>query len=258
MSAYLKKIKTDGLTDALKFRMELLQVTTESQAKRALMQLSAACKWGMKHRLIESNPLDGMYLELNATTPPPPMAFTAEERDRIIEAFKNDDRKGMNYKHYAPFVEFLFLTGCRPCEAIGLRWINITPDCSRIHFRESIVEVSGRLERRDETKTRYNRWFTCGKRLKGLLQSIKPETFDDSTLIFPSPKGKTIGLSNFNDRAWTTILTELGLKFKDGVEITTYNCRDTFITLQITAGRSDTEVGRWVGIQALTAISRHC
>lgn len=54
-------------------------------------------------------------------------------------------------------------------------------------------------------------------------------------------------MSNFNDRAWTTILTELNLKFKDGVEITTYNCRDTFITLQVMAGRSDTEVGKWVG-----------
>lgn len=96
------------MTDALKFRMELLQVTTESQAKRALMQLSAACKWGMKHRLIESNPLDWMYLELNATTPPPPMAFTAEERDRVIKAFKNDDRNSApagncpGRNHHAP------------------------------------------------------------------------------------------------------------------------------------------------------------
>jgi len=247
VTAYLKKIKTDGLKDAIKFRMELLQVTTQGQAKRALMQLSACCRWALKNRLIEHNPLDGMYLELEAPKPIPPMAFSAEERDRIIETFKNDSRKGINYRHYAPFVEFMFLTGCRPSEAIGLRWINITPDCGRIHFCESIVEVSGKLERRTETKTGIRRWFTCGERLQTLLQSIKPEVITDETLVFPSPKGKAIGLSNFNDRAWNTILNQLNLKIKDGVEMTAYNCRDTFITLQCVNGITSTQVARWVG-----------
>jgi len=111
----------------------------------------------------------------------------------------------------------------------------------------AFVEVSRRLERRDETKTGYDRWPTCDERLKSLLQSIKPESINENTLVFPSPKGKAIGLSNFNDRAWNTILTELNLKVKDGIEMTTYNCRETFITLQIMAGRSDTQVGKWVG-----------
>lgn len=86
------------------------------------MQLSAACKWTIQHQIIDANPLNGMYKDLAATTRDPPIAFSAEERDCIIEAFENDTRKGINYRHYTNFVKFLFWTGCRPCEAIGLRW----------------------------------------------------------------------------------------------------------------------------------------
>lgn len=247
VAAHLTRCKIDGLSDPLKFRMKLLQVTTQAQARRSLMQLSAACKWGIKHRLIESNPFDGMYKELETTKPDPPMAFTVEERDQIIAAFENDTRSGINYRHYAPFIKFLFLTGCRPCEAIGLRWRSISPDCSKIHFHESIVEVSGKLTRRGETKTGVKRWFSCTPKLQSLLQSIRPEHPNLDALVFPSPKGRAIGESNFGDRAWKNVLTELGLSTKDGIKMTPYNCRDTFITLQALTGNSSTTIARWVG-----------
>lgn len=245
--AHLKRCKTDGLQEPLKFRMELLQATTESQARRTLMQLSAACKWGMKHSMIAANPFEGMYKELAPSKPSPPVAFSVEERDRIIEAFENDKRPGMNYRHYAPFVKFLFWTGCRPCEAIGLQWEKVAPDCSRIHFCESIVEVSGRLERRYEDKTAIKRWFSCTSRLQELLQQIKPESPNPKDLVFPSSKRKAIVESNFSDRAWIKILSKLGLERKDGIKMTPYNCRDTFITLQATQGNSSTTIARWVG-----------
>ncbi|BAU09658.1 phage integrase, putative [Leptolyngbya sp. NIES-3755] len=88
----LEKCPTDGLEDPLKFRMELMQVTTEDSVRRTLMQISAACKWGMKHKLCSENPFDGMYKEFEISKSPPPVAFSVEERDRIIAAFK--DHKG--------------------------------------------------------------------------------------------------------------------------------------------------------------------
>lgn len=247
VTSYLEKCSSDGLEDPLKFRMELLQVTTQSQARRALMQLSACCKWATRHGLAGGNPFEGMYKELEPTTPPPPLSFSVEERDRIIEAFETHKGKGINYRHYAPFVKFLFWTGCRPCEAIGLRWGSVTHDCSRIHFHESIVEVSGKQVRRKETKTGVKRWFSCTSKLQALLQSICPETPDPGALVFPSPKGGAIGETNFGDRAWKTILTSLNLHEKDKVKITPYNCRDTFITLQAVQGNSSTTIARWVG-----------
>jgi len=108
VTSYLEKCETNGLQDALEFREELLKVTTPGQVRRALMQLSACCKWASQHGLIEKNPFDGMYKELPPTVPAPPISFTVLERDAIISAFESHKGKGMNYKHYAPFVKFLF------------------------------------------------------------------------------------------------------------------------------------------------------
>jgi integrase len=245
--AHLNRCKIDGLAEPLKFRMGLLRVTTQSQAKRSLMQLSAACKWGMKHGLVVTNPFEGMYKELEATKPDPPMAFSVEERDRIISAFENDSRSGIDYRHYAAFVKFLFWSGCRPCEAIGLRWGSVMADCSKIHFHESIVEVSGKQVRRKETKTGVERWFTCPTRLQALLRSLRPGKPNPDSLVFVSPKGGAIGESNFASRGWKKVLTDLGLESKDGIKMTPYNCRDTFITLQAVQGNSSTMIARWVG-----------
>jgi len=44
VTSHRDKCRTDDLKDPIKFRRELLKVTTESQARRTLMQLSAACK----------------------------------------------------------------------------------------------------------------------------------------------------------------------------------------------------------------------
>lgn len=247
VAAHLSKCSTDGLENALKFRMELLQVTTESQARRTLMQLSAACNWGMRHGLVPSNPLNGMYKELEASKAAPPISFTVEERDCIIQAFETHCGKGINYQHYAPFIKFLFWSGCRPCEAIGLRWGSIKTDCSKIHFHESIVEVSGKLTRRNETKTGKERWFSCYPKLQDLLLSLRPDNSAPDALVFPAPKGGAISETNLNQRGWSTVLTSLKLAQKEGVKMTLYNCRDTFITLQAIQGTASNVIARWVG-----------
>jgi hypothetical protein len=81
VAAHIRKCKTDGLKNPLKFWTELLKATTESQARRSLMQISAACDWGLKHNLIQENPFSGMYLDMLQSKAPPPVAFTVEERD---------------------------------------------------------------------------------------------------------------------------------------------------------------------------------
>ncbi len=34
---------------------------------------------------------------------------------------------------------------------------------------------------------------------------------------------------NFNQRAWSAIVTSLGLDVKEGINMTLYNCRDTLL-----------------------------
>ena len=48
--------------------------------------------------------------------------FTKEERDLIINTFAGD----RYYSHYTSYIRFLFFTGCRPSEAIALKWKHIT------------------------------------------------------------------------------------------------------------------------------------
>jgi integrase len=261
----ISKCPTDGLSDPLKFRMELMQATSEGYVRKTLIQLSAACKWGMKHKLCNENPFDGMYKDFELPKPKPPIAFTVEERDRIIQAFKDHKGNltkrgyvGFKYSYYAPLIEFLFLTGCRPCEAIGLRWRSVASNFSKIHFHESIVEINGKLVQRDEDKTGAKRWFPCPQKLQSLLQSIKPESCDPDSLVFPAIKDKTkaINESNLNQGAWETILKQINLLYKEvddhpePIKMTLYNCRDTFITLQAEQGISTDVIARWVGNSA--------
>jgi integrase len=73
--------------------------------------------------------------------------------------------------------------------------------------------------------------------------------------VFVSPKGGArcfadtarVSESNFASRGWNKVLTNLGLESKDGIKMTPYNCRDTFITLQAVQGNSSTTIARWVG-----------
>ena len=147
LARILDKIPSTPITDALMVKAELEKVTTIHQTKRILIQLGATCDWASKHGLIDDNPYKGMAGELpkfRYQLEPKPNAFTEEERDQIIETFKNHRGNwngkgytGFNYAHYAPFVEFLFLTGCRPSEAIRLRWKHISEDCGLINGKPS-------------------------------------------------------------------------------------------------------------------------
>lgn len=55
VTGHLQQCPTDGWQNALKFRAERLKITTQDQTRRSLMQLSAACKWGMKHGLVQAS-----------------------------------------------------------------------------------------------------------------------------------------------------------------------------------------------------------
>ncbi|HIK04968.1 MAG TPA: DUF3596 domain-containing protein [Trichormus sp. M33_DOE_039] len=249
------------LLDALKVKAELEKLTTVSQTKRALTQLNAACNWAVKHKLIDSNPYMGMANEMpkyRYQLEPKPNAFTEEEREKIIAAFEQHRGNwngrgytGINYRHYASFVEFLFLTGCRPSEAIGLQWKHIREDCGCIRFEESVTTSGNGIPTRVQgSKNNRKRQFPCSERLRKLLISIKPENLDFDALVFPSPKGKVINYNNFCNNAWDRIVDPIK------PDTTPYSCRDTFITLQIMKGVSESVIAKWCDT-SVSMIEKH-
>jgi integrase len=230
------------VADTLAVHRKLESVTTLDRTKDGLMYLSAACKWGLKHGLVAANFFEGMANELpqhRYQTDPNPNAFTEMERDKVLAAFKGDNRKGKNYRHYSAFVAFLFGVGCRPSEAIGLRWQHISEDCQFVDFVGSIVQVRNQRVYSDKSKNNRTRRIAVSLGIQSLLATLKTEDCCPDALVFPGPEGDAINYRNFSRRAWHTLVDPIKPK------TTPYSCRDTFITLQLLKGVPSTVIAKW-------------
>ncbi len=105
--------------------------------------------------------------------------FSVKERDAVIAAFAANSW----YRHYAPFVTFLFRTGCRPSEAVALQWKHVSQDFSTIGFEEAIITHNGGLMRRKGLKTQESRKFPANGTLRALLGEWRSAEAKPSDLI---------------------------------------------------------------------------
>jgi len=160
--------------------------------------------------------------------------FTQNELRRIIEAFKNT--------HYKHFVMFMAYTGCRPSEAIGIRWEDIEFPNMRIRFSESLSknQLTGKRERK-ATKTGKVRYTPLSEWLLGELAMMNFD-HDATGLIFTTPDGCIIDDSNFLAREWKPRLKSAGVRYRSP-----YNLRHTFISHALQKGVDVVTVASWVG-----------
>ena len=167
-----------------------------------------------------------------------PRPFTAYEKSILLSnIWENESR--IDYF----FVYFMLLTGCRPSEAVGFTYGQIKE--RHLLVDRSITEQKGKLYYNNETKTKGDRLFPLYKELEDLIHDLyewrnenDDRELDYSWLIF-SHDGKTpIRLSNFRHRVWSQVAPK---------DSTPYNCRDTFITEQLSKGVSATIIANWVG-----------
>ncbi|PAX45844.1 Arm DNA-binding domain-containing protein [Brunnivagina elsteri] len=234
-------IKT--LDKAVAIRDWLIANKSPLSAKKTLTQFSACCNWAVKSQLIEDNPFEDMASDIKVPkgnfeeTDINP--FSVSERDRIIQAFKEN----RYYKHYAPLIEFLFITGCRPSEAVALQWKHIASDFTIIRLEQAVVLSLSGLICKPGLKTQKKRVFPINNRLAGLLKSIQPVDVSGETKVFPSPEGNWIDVHNLSKRAWKTVLKTL-----DSVEYRNlYQTRHTFITMALKNGVDVKDVATMVG-----------
>ena len=159
-------------------------------------------------------------------------AFSREDMETIIKAF---------YEHpkcvdYAPLVEFLFLTGCRPSEAYGLTWDNVKIFKS-IRFEYSLSMVTKQMK---GTKTNKVRLFDLRKnnRLNNLL--VELEKSRKTTYVF-SVKGQPLRHPNLSNRwgsqgengigNYPSIVLSLAKKGQVKQYLKPYAMRHTYISL---------------------------
>jgi integrase len=268
IASHIRKLPTRSLDDEIVIRDHLLENNSAYTANRVWVQLNACCKWAKRSKLIAENPFADMRddFKLNVTDPDQLKdidSFSKEEMETVVAAFENHPR----HHRYTPFVKFLFWTGARTSEAVGLKWKHISPDFKTITFSEAVVNVSSKGIRKC-TKTKKSRKFPLFSlpKLVELLQSLKPENFDPESPVFPSATGKLINAHSFNANVWKGcknhgkqidgIVTKLAKAGRIDHYRPQYQTRHTFITLQIAAGKSCTTVARWVGNHA-SVIEKH-
>ena len=236
-------LPTQALEDAVLIRDWLMENRTVNGAKRTLTQLSACCDWATKSGLIHENPFRGMAKDIKAPKAESDEGdvdpFTLEERDRIIEAFRNNRFFG----YYAPLIEFLFLTGCRPSEAVALLWKHISEDGRVITFEQAVVRGERTLEVKPYLKTQKRRVFPANAKVSALLCGLRTTTVKPEDKVFPSPRGTWIDTHNLSGRGWKTILEEL-----DEIEYRNlYQTRHTFATLAIQHGMGVKDLSKVIG-----------
>lgn len=229
-----QQVSTINISKAEKFSEWLtVHKLSPGQCKRRLEEIRACWNWALKQDLVVDNPWTELPRRIKIPPKQMPKPFSKEEVQAIIQGFRTD----RYYHHYADYVEFLFGTGCRTGEAIGLRWRHLNDDCSTIWIGESISRGVHKA-----TKTNKARTITLTSKLQEMLLAKRPPIPDPEGLVFTSPKGTTIDDHNFRNRAWEKILNKLDIDYRKP-----YNTRHTLISHALAQGMNPVEVAQLTG-----------
>jgi integrase len=236
---WMNKIPYDW-HDALSVRAYLITNTTNYMAVAVLRGISLAINWGIRVGVIpdQKNPYARMGTDLKAKRPGAGRkganALSESEQAELIKLFAESPR----YSEFHNFAQFLFLTGCRPSEAVGITWGQVSPNYDRLTFDRSIVQIDSKFVHNQYSKTNRTREFPIANQLAKLLQSLGRKA--DSKLIF-MVNDQPIDYHAKFYLAWK----KLSLQALNRPS-TPYNARDTFITRQIEHGIPIGLVAQWV------------
>ena len=197
-------------------------------------------------KLIDENPFE--KIELNRISKTDVECFEPEEVKAIIAAFYSNkfNPKSSRYQHsfYAPMVEFLALTGCRPEEAHALTWEDIKLKGGKTYIRFNKAYSKGVLL--SHTKNHTIRLFPCNNQLQQCLERTLKKS-NPNNLIFAGVKGSYISQNDFRRYNWTTVVKSLVKTGEIEKYLKPYCLRHSFITRQIREGVDIATVARLSG-----------
>lgn len=211
------------LETSIEIRDWLLAHYSADTSRRTLVQLSASSKWGVESDMLRTNPFEGVQRHIRQKRPSDKAwaSFTLPERDRIIQEFELEE------PFFAPWVKFLFWTGCRPEEAAALRWEHISADCTEILFSEAAPVDTREIQGTKNGKTTR---FPANARLQRLLREMRPVDVGRCDRIFQGRIGSTFNYHNFQTRNWKPLVERLVSEGKVSFYLSQYHCRHTWIT----------------------------
>lgn len=228
-----RAVETIGKADISLFISHIqAEGKTPETLKRKLFYLKAAWDWAIECELCTKNPWKNLPRLVRDNPIDLPKPFTQEEIQKILETFDSFE----NYRQLTPFVKFLFGTGCRTGEAIGLRWGDLSPDCKICTFRSQLARGT-----RKAPKTGRIRTVKLSPSIQNLLIGLRPENFQPESLIFLW-NGNPIDAMNFRSRPWSKVLSKAGIEYRKP-----YNTRHTFISHCLEKGINPVNVAAMCG-----------
>ncbi|OYW75392.1 MAG: hypothetical protein B7Z27_08790, partial [Sphingobacteriia bacterium 32-37-4] len=216
--------------------------------------------WMLMKKYWNSNPFEGVSRrKVKKTEKADRIPFTEDEIKLILEAIKNDTYcpKSSRYKHsfYYPFIYFIFKTGVRNAEAVGLRVGSLDFTQNRIVIKEVLARtVNGThaaARVRKETKNGKIRFLPFTDDLKELLAPLVVGKLEDE-IVFTSVSGKPIDDRMFQRRVFSVVLKGLDLPHR-----VLYACRHTFGSRCIDAGINPVMTAFLMGNNPETALRNY-
>ena len=222
--------------------------------------LRAFSGWLVKQRVWTINPLEDVSSKkVKKIAKPDRKPFTESEITAILSAFKNDTccPKSSRYthSHYYPFIYFVFKTGVRNSEAIGLRVGSLDLVQNIIHIKEALARTvngthsSARI--RKETKNGKERMLPLTKELLEVLKPLLNGKVSDD-LVFQSINRLPIDDRMFQRRVFKPILHHLNIEDR-----VLYACRHTFGSRCIDAGITPVMTAFLMGNNPETALRNY-
>lgn len=225
-----------------------------------LTMLKGFAKWLVKAGIWSYNPFEDVVRKKVKKAPKPSRSpFTEEEISRILEAIKNDTYcpKSSRYKHshYYPFIYFIFKTGVRPAEAVGLRVASISIADKTITIKEVLARTlkgTNAAQRvRKETKNGKERILPLTTDLLQVLQPLIAGKSKDG-LVFLSPTGLAVDDRMFLRRIFKLVLKKLQIE-----ERVLYAARHTFNSRCIDSGMTPVQAAFLMGNNPETALRNY-
>jgi integrase len=224
-----------------------------STFNRRLSMLRSLVQWCREKKLIDFDPLVKVVhrkavIEEQQKQEENCRPFCQDEIARIVGLFRQ------KHPTYAPFVEFMFFTGVRTGEAVGLLWRHVDFGKRLISIKQSVTRERGGYKKVvSQPKTRQSiRTLRMSDRVFDLLVSIKPQETNLAEFVFKSPTGCVIDHGRFRACYWKPILEELGIPYRKP-----YTTRHTLLSEALEQGLSVPQVAQIAGHKDGRMILQH-
>jgi integrase len=204
---------------------------------KAVRLLGQMLREAVDDRRIAQNPAERIKMPRPAS---PSMQFLTKAQLDVVVSHVPE--------HWRPLVRFLGWSGLRFGEAAGLRWADVDLARGRVTVRGNLVEDRGALIYQDMPKSRAGRRVVpiptfIAQDLAALTQP-NPEFTD---LVFHTPDGSPVRVSNFRDRIWKPAVRSAGF-----TTLRLHDLRHTAISFWADAGLPMHEVSKRAGHSSIS------